>query len=124
MDTPPRDTIRFSHAGGGGSSWILVDLTHATIARRSRGDPPSGTAPRALAPADVTRLRALAEAVRPEHAQLQPSHLTYAQDESLEVVLGGQRCFIDASSGEVCAGPPAELLEALGEILRALQASG
>ena len=113
MDTPPRDTVRSFHQSAAGTFWILADLDGGVISW-SKG----GETPRPLEPAELTRLRDLAATVRPEHAMLQPSHLTYAQDESLEIVLAGERCLIDASSGAVCEGPPGELFEALRAVAR------
>lgn len=116
--TEPRgDWFRFEHSGGGGRYWIEVSLTEGTILWKGGGE-----SPRPLDPADLERLRALAATVRPEHARLQPSHLTYAQDERLDVVLAGARVSIDAASGEIAEGPPSTLVELAGAIVRGLRA--
>ena len=105
------DSIRWTHQGGGGSSSILVDFEAQTITWRKE-------TPRPLSPDSVARLRALAEAVEPEHAFLQPSHLTYAQDQMMFITLGEKHVTIDASRGEICEGPPSTLLEAMRALLR------
>lgn len=110
----PRDSIRFVHQSARGF-WMEADLTAATL-RWRRDD---GT-PRPLSAADVATLRALAEAVRAEDAMLQPTHITYAQREVLEVVLAGVRTEIDIPDGEISVGPPAALVEAMGAMVRAL----
>ncbi|MBX7195638.1 MAG: hypothetical protein K1X94_26515 [Sandaracinaceae bacterium] len=106
------DTIRFRHASARGPWWILVDLSDATLAWRDG-------APCALTNDERVRVEALARAVRAEDASLQPSHVTYAQDESLEIVLGDTPVVIDASNGEITVGPPGALVEAMHAMVRA-----
>lgn len=110
------DAVRWDHWSAGGHGWIVADLARATIAWNDGGEP------RALAADDLAALRALAEAVRPEHALLQPSHITYASDEALDVVLGERRCHIDASDGVIGAGPPLALVDRLHATVRGLKA--
>ena len=112
MDIPKGDSIRWTHAGGGGSAWIVVDFDAQTITWRNEK-------PRPLTEESLTRLRLLAADVQPEHSSRQPSHLTYAQDEMMFVVLGETRVEIDASSGEIAVGPPRTLLDAMNLLLRA-----
>ena len=112
MTLPTRHTIRFAHASAAGAWWVLVDVDAATISWRG-GEPPQP-----LSGTELAHLCELADAVRPEHATLQPCHITYAQDESLEIVRGDERCLIDASNGEICAGPPGALVEALHAAVR------
>lgn len=115
MDIPKGDSIRWTHAGGGGSAWIVVDFDAQTITWRDQK-------PRPLTEESLTRLRFLAADVQPEHSLLQPSHLTYAQDEMMVVVLGERRVEIDASSGEIAVGPPRTLLDAMNLLLRVPEA--
>jgi hypothetical protein len=103
------DSIRWTHQGGGGSSSILVDFDAGTRRKET---------PRPLSADSLAQLRALAEAVEPEHTRLQPSHLTYAQDQMMFITLGEKQVTIDASSGEICEGPPSTLLEAMVALLR------
>ncbi|MFO0709380.1 MAG: hypothetical protein U0353_06050 [Sandaracinus sp.] len=105
------DTIRFRHASARGPWWILVDLSDAALSWRD------AERPCALTNDEHARVEALARAVRAEHASLQPSHVTYAQDESLEIVLGDAHVVIDASNGEITVGPPGALVEAMHAIV-------
>ena len=105
------DSIRWTHQGGGGSASISVDFDAKTITWRDEK-------PRPLQEESLAQLRALAEAVEPEHAYLQPSHLTYAQDQMMFITLGEKHVKIDASSGEICVGPPSTLLDAMRALLR------
>jgi hypothetical protein len=111
MLTGMSDSIRWTHQGGGGSTSITVDFEAQTITRRKE-------APRPLSAESLAQLRALAEAVEPEHTRLQPSHLTYAQDQMMFITLGEKHVTIDASSGEISEGPPSTLLDAMVALLR------
>ncbi len=102
------DRLRFEHSSARGSFWVEVDLTEGTLVWNQ-----SGGAPRSLDPETIAALRALAEGVRPEHTSLQPSDLTYAQNERLLVVLDGTRVDIDGSNGEISVGPPHALIAAM-----------
>ena len=100
MSTPEGDTVHWTRSSGSGHRWIHADLTRATIAWR-----PGGETPRALDADTVAELRALATAVRPEDANEQPSHITYACDEHLAITLDGRQCVIDAPEGR---SPPGD----------------
>jgi hypothetical protein len=112
MMEPMAETIRFDHSSGG-TYWILADLGRGTLAWHG------GDGACALSSDEVARLRALAASVRAEDAALQPTHVTYAQDESLVLLRGSERVVIEANNGEICTGPPGALLEAMRALVDA-----
>lgn len=112
MDQPARDFTRWVHQSGH-PSFVLVDFLAKTIGSE-------GTTTRSLDDEALGQLRVLALEVRPEHASLQPRHVTYAQDEALRVVLGEHLVHIVVSAGEITVGPTNVLLEAMRALLSAV----
>lgn len=108
MALPKGDSIQWTYTGDmDGFRSIVVDFEAQAI---------TGTETVCRLSADsLAQLRALAEAVEPEHALLQRK--TYVQSEMMVVTLGNKHVTIEASSGEICAGPPKTLLDAMVALL-------